>query len=102
MSYVMAVFDFKGDTADLEARYDALIDEVVAMSPARPIIHLAVPREYGLMVADVWTDEAALRAFANNPRFQEILRRHEMPEERLRVFPVHRLGWPVSAQPMYR
>jgi quinol monooxygenase YgiN len=102
MSYVMAVLDFEGDSADLEARYDALIDEVVAMSSARPIIHLAVPREYGLMVVDVWTDEAAMRAFDSNPRFREILRRHGMPEQRLRVFPVHRLGWPVSAQPMYR
>ncbi|MDG5486700.1 hypothetical protein [Mycolicibacterium gadium] len=102
MSNVMAVFDFKGDTRDLETRYDALINEVVAMSPARPIIHLAVPREYGLMVVDVWTSEEALFTFTNNPRFQEILREHEMPEGRLRVFPVHRLGWPVSAQPMYR
>jgi hypothetical protein len=54
VSSVMAVFDFHGESSDLAARYDAAIHQVVAVSPARPLVHLAVPREYGFMVVDVW------------------------------------------------
>ena len=92
----MAVWDFRGDTADLAARYEASLGDVIEMSTARPLIHLAVPREYGLMVCDVWTDEDVLRQFSDNPRFAEILAEHGMPEPQLRVFPVHRMGWPMS------
>ena len=90
MGTVMAVFDFNGDTAELTAKYDKLLDRVVEVSPARPVIHLAVPREYGLMVCDVWDDEAVLQAFVDNPDFQRVLREFGMPDPKLRIFPVHK------------
>ena len=74
MSSVMAVFDFHGDSDELAARYDAAIHQVVAVSSARPVIHLAVPREYGFMVVDVWSSEEALRAFEQNEEFRRVLR----------------------------
>ena len=37
MGTVMAVFDFHGDTADLTARYDKLLNRVVEVSSARSI-----------------------------------------------------------------
>jgi hypothetical protein len=102
MGTVMAVFDFHGDTADLTARYDKLLDRVVEVSPARPVIHLAVPREYGLMVCDVWDDEGVLRTFVDNPEFHRVLEEFGMPDPQLRIFPVHNLGWPFPELPLYR
>ncbi len=98
----MAVLDFHGDSADLAARYDRAVHDVVAASSARPVIHLAVPREYGFMVVDVWTSEPALRAFDENVEIRRILREAGMPDYKLRVYPVHGLGWPVDAMPLYR
>jgi len=102
MGSVMAVFDFHGDSDELAARYDAAIHKVVAVSSARPVIHLAVPREYGFMVVDVWSSEDALQAFEQNEEFRSVLRDAGLPEPRLRVYPLHNLGWPVDAMPLYR
>ena len=71
------------------------------MSSARPLIHLAVPREYGFMVVDVWSSEEALRAFESNEEFRRVLREAGLPELELRIYPVHNLGWPVEAMPLY-
>ena len=102
MSSVMAVFDFHGDSEELAARYDTAIQKVVAVSSARPVVHLAVPREYGFMVVDVWSSEEALHAFEQNEGFRQVLRDAGLPEPKLRVYPVHRLRWPVEAMPLYR
>ena len=102
VSSVMAVFDFHGDSDELAARYDAAIHKVVAVSSARPVIHLAVPREYGFMVVDVWSSEEALQAFEQNEEFRRVLQDAGLPEPRLRVYPLHNLGWPVDAMPLYR
>ena len=102
ISAVMAVLDFHGDSAELAARYDKAVHDVVAVSSARPLVHLAVPREYGFMVVDVWTSEEALRAFDENPELRRVLREAGMPEFKLRIYPVHNLGWPVEAMPLYR
>jgi hypothetical protein len=102
MSTVMAVLDFHGDSADLAARYDRALHRVVAASSARPLIHLAVPREYGFMVVDVWTSEEVLRMFDENSNIRDVLREVGLPEYKLRVYPVHNLGWPVEAMPLYR
>jgi hypothetical protein len=66
VSSVMAVFDFHGDSEELAAQYDVAIHKVVAVSSARPVVHHAVPREYGFMVVDVWNSEDALRSFEQN------------------------------------
>lgn len=102
MSNVMVVFDFRGDTEDLLARYDAILRRVVETASGRPIVHLAVPREYGLMVCDVWTDESAMRRMADDPQIRTLFAEFGLPEPELRVMPVHNLGWPVSEQPLYR
>ena len=102
MSAVMAVLDFHGDSDELAARYDKAVHEVVAVSSARPLLHLAVPREYGFMVVDVWSSEEVLRAFDENDEFRRVLREAGLPESKLRVYPVHNLGWPVEAMPLYR
>lgn len=98
----MAVFDFHGDSEDLAARYDDAIHKVAAVSSARPVVHLAVPREYGFMVVDVWSSEGALRSFERNEDFRQVLRDAGLPEPKLRVYPLHNLGWPVDAMPLYR
>lgn len=102
MSAVMAVLDFHGESAELAARYDTALHGVVAVSSARPLVHLAVPREYGFMVVDVWTSEEVLRAFDANEEIRRVLREAGMPDYKLRVYPVHNLGWPVEAMPLYR
>ncbi len=102
MSDVMAVFDFRGDTADLLARYDVAVHRVVEIASGRPVVHLAIPRDYGVMVCDVWSDEAAMRRFTENPEIHRLFDDVGLPEPEIRVFPVHRLGWPVSELPLYR
>jgi hypothetical protein len=102
MGAVMAVFDFHGDSDELATRYDDVLRKVVAISSGRPMIHLAVPREYGFMVVDVWSSEDALRVFEGNEDFRRVLRDSGLPEPKLRVYPLHNLGWPVDAMPLYR
>ena len=99
---VTAVFDFRGDTAELAACYDVAVRRVAEVSSARPVVHIAIPREYGLMVVDVWTSFAALEVFESNEDFRTALRDSGLPEPELRIYPVHNLGWPVDAMPMYR
>lgn len=117
MGEVLAAFDFRGDTNALMAGYDKVILRVVEISSARPVVHFAVSREYGLMVCDLWESDEALRTFKQNPRrgaAHRLVSRAAGPEVRtalvecglldptLRVFDIHRLGWPVSAMPTYR
>jgi hypothetical protein len=102
MTSVMAVFEFHGDPEELATRYDDAIHKVVAVSSARPIIHLAVPREYGFMVVDVWSSQKALEVFEQNEDFRQALQDSGLPQPKLRIYPVHSLGWPVDAMPMYR
>jgi hypothetical protein len=99
---VLAVYEFHGDRTDMTERYDAVLSRVVAVSSGRPVVHLAVPREFGLMVVDVWSSETAFRAFDANPEFRGVLAECGLPEPRVRVYPVHNLGWPVEVTPLYR
>lgn len=99
---VMAVFDFHGDAAELAPCYDAVLRDVVAVSSGRPLVHLAVPREYGFMVVDVWNSAEAFAAFARNDEFRRVLREGGLPEPHVRTYPVHNLGWPVDVMPLYR
>lgn len=98
----MAVFDFHGDSDQLAALYDDVVHKVAAVSSGRPVIHLAVPREYGFMVVDVWTSAGAFGAFEKNEDFRRVLREGGLPEPEVRVYPVHNLGWPVEVMPLYR
>ncbi|MEB3022116.1 hypothetical protein [[Mycobacterium] crassicus] len=102
MGTVMAALDFHGDTKTLKECYDKALRHIVDISPARPVIHLAVPRDYGLMVCDVWDSEDAMRAFEHNPEIAKAIAASGLPEPTRRVFEVHNLGWPISAMPLYR
>lgn len=102
MGTVLAVLDFHGDAETLRPAYDKALERMVQISPARPIIHLAIPRDYGLMVCDVWDSEEALKRFRENPDVLEAIRSSGMPEPQYRIFDIHNVGWPVSAMPMYR
>jgi hypothetical protein len=98
----MAVYDFEGDSTELAARYDDVLRKVVAVSSGRPVVHIAVPREYGFMVVDVWNSEDALSTFRKNEDFGRVLRESGLPEPKVRTYPIHNLGWPVDEVPMYR
>lgn len=102
MGAVMHVLDFHGDTNALKACYDKVLQRIVDISPARPVVHLAVPREYGLMVCDVWDSEDAMRRFQENADIAEAIKESGLPEPKYRVFEIHNLGWPVSVMPLYR
>lgn len=99
---LMAVYEFHGDSAEMADRYDTVLSRVVAVSSGRPVIHLAVPREFGFMVVDVWSSEPAFRIFDGNAEFRAVLAECGLPEPKVRVYPVHNLGWPVDVTPLYR
>ncbi|MGD9530883.1 hypothetical protein [Pseudonocardia sp.] len=99
---MMAVFDFHGDSDELAVAYDEVLRKVVAVSSARPVVHLAVPREYGFMVVDVWNSAEAFDTFVGNDDFRRVLAESGLPEPKIRTYPVHNLGWPVDALPLYR
>jgi len=99
---VMAVLDFHGDSEELASRYDEVLHKVAAVSSSRPVIHLAVPREYGFMVVDVWSSAEVFQAFQQNEDFRRVLQEGGLPEPKVRTYPVHNLGWPVDVMPLYR
>lgn len=99
---VMAVYEFHGDPAEMAARYDDVLRTVVAVSPGRPVVHLAALQEWGLMVIDVWTSAGAFAAFDGNADFRRVLAECGLPEPVLRTSAVHNTGWPAEALPLYR
>lgn len=102
MSNVIVSFHWRGETKDLEERYNRVLDKVVEVSPARPLIHLAVRCDDGFRVYDVWTDRDVARAMFDNPAFRERLAEAGLAEANITVEEVHRIGWPNAASPMYR
>lgn len=102
MAAVMAVFDFHGDSDELARAYDVVLRKVAALSSGRPVVHLAVPREYGFMVVDVWNSAEAFAAFEGNEEFRRVLTDGGLPEPKIRTYPVHNLGWPIDVLPLYR
>lgn len=98
----MATFTWTGDTSELRGRYDRVLEHVVEVSPARPLVHLASDIDTGFRVIDVWDNEQVCRAMVDNPAFKETLAEYGLGEVDITIAPVHNLGWPVSAMPMYR
>lgn len=99
---VLVTFHWKGDTAQLRERYNQVLQHVVDVSPARPLVHLAAPAEDGFKVFDVWTSEEIARRMVDNPEFNLKLQDFDLGEPEVEYSPVHRMGWPTSASPMYR
>lgn len=90
---VLATFTVKGNTEELLERYDDAIPRIVEIYPDKPLSHVAVPSDGGIKIFDVWESEKALGDFAQNPRFQEVLRDVGLPEPEVEVTPVHRFNW---------
>ena len=99
---VLVTYYWRGDTADLERRYDDVLHHVVDVSPAHPLVHLAVPVEDGFRVYDVWTDEEVARRMFENPDFKQKLEEFGLADAEMETLSVHRMGWPISERPMYR
>lgn len=98
----LVTFHWPGDSADMQARYDRVLEQVVAVSSARPMVHLAVPVDDGFRVYDLWSNEEIARRMLDNPDFQARLAEVGLDHGTITVTPVHRMGWPVSVSPMYR
>ena len=99
MSAVMAVLDFHGDSAELAARYDKAVHDVVAVSSARPL-GTGPRREYGFMVVDVdlrrgpaFVEEATRSAASWRGRDARVQAAH---------LPGAQPRWPVEAMPADR
>ncbi len=82
---VMAMYEFRGDPAEMAARYDDVLHKVVALSSGRPVVHLAAPQDWGLLVIDVWNSQAAYASFAANEDFTRVLAEAGLPDPQLRT-----------------
>lgn len=98
----MVLFHWEGDSAELQQHYDDVLEHVVDVSPARPLVHLAAPVETGFQVIDVWTSEQVARNMVENPQFREKLQDYGLAHADIEYVTIHNMGWPVSASPMYR
>ena len=90
---VLAIFTVAGDAADLQARYDAAMPTIVAVSPSKPLAHVCTAFDGGLRIYDVWESAEQLDDFARNPRFQDALTEAGLPAPSVEVTPVHRFNW---------
>ncbi|MDO5682932.1 MAG: hypothetical protein Q4G46_08915 [Propionibacteriaceae bacterium] len=99
---ILVTFHWKGDTAELQERYNQVLEHVVAVSPARPLVHLAAPVADGFKVFDVWTNEEIARRMVENPEFNLKLKDFGLGDAEIEFTVVHRMGWPISQSPMYR
>lgn len=99
---VLVTFHWKGDTAELQERYNQVLQHVVDVSPARPLVHLAAPAEDGFRVFDVWTNDELAHRMVENPDFNLKLKDFGLGEPEIEFSSVHRMGWPASESPMYR
>lgn len=99
---VMASYTWRGDAEALRVCYDNILEHVVAISPARPIMHVAWASAAGFHVVDVWSNEQVCRAMTDNPEFQQKLVEFGLGGAEIDIVPVHNLGWPTSATPLYR
>ncbi|MDO5499926.1 MAG: hypothetical protein Q4F67_09630 [Propionibacteriaceae bacterium] len=100
--HTLVTFHWVGDTAELQERYNGVLEHVVEVSPARPLVHIAVPADDGFKVYDLWTDAEIAHQMVDNPAFNLKLADFGLGDPRIEFTTVHRMGWPVSASPMYR
>lgn len=98
----MVLFHWAGDSAEMQEHYDGVLEHVVNVSPARPLVHLASQVHDGFQVIDVWTNEQVARNMVENPAFREKLQDYGLAHATIEYVNVHNMGWPISASPMYR
>lgn len=100
--HTLVTFHWIGDSAELQQRYNEVLDHVVEVSPARPLVHIAVPVADGFKVFDLWTDAEIAHKMVDNPAFNLKLEQFGLGDANVEFATVYRLGWPISASPMYR
>lgn len=99
---MMAYYTWPGNVEQRRIDYNRVLEHVVAVSPARPVIHLAWATPDAFHVVDVWDNEQILHSMVDNPKFREKLDEHGLGDADIDIVPLHNLGWPISASPMYR
>ena len=90
---VLAIFDVRGDTAQLLSRYERALPRIAEVSPGPPRLHVCAGTAEGIRIVDVWDTEEQLQRFGSNPAFHDVLREFGLPEPQVQAFPVHRMGW---------
>lgn len=90
---VLAIFDVKGDSADLLRRYDRAMPRIMDVSPAKPLSHVCCASPEGLRIFDVWENAAALQAFAENPKFRAAIAEAGLPAPTVTMLEVHKTSW---------
>lgn len=98
----MIRYHWAGDVDEMERNYDEVLDKVVAIQPARPLVHLAFRVEDGFTVIDIWTNEDVASTLHDNPDFRAALDQHGLSHADVTRSTLHRLGWPISEVPAYR
>lgn len=98
----LVMFHWLGDSEELRQRYDDVLNHVVDVSPARPVVHLAAPVADGFRVWDLWSNEQIAHQMVENPAFREKLEEFGLGDAHIHFVDVHRMGWPMSESPMYR
>lgn len=82
-----SIWRFSGDPDDLLHRYDAMVSEIPA---ANMRFHLCLRAPDGIVLVDTCPTRAAFEAFAADPGFRALRRRHGLPEPTtLEDFPLH-------------
>jgi hypothetical protein len=81
-----SIWRFKGDPAELERRYDAMLSDI---PHANMRLHLCLRADDGLVVVDTCPSREVFLDFSQGP-FPALCARHGLPDaERVEDFPVH-------------
>ena len=88
-----ATWFFRGDTADLCARYDAVVRELGA---GQLLVHLCLEAPDGMQIVDTCPTREAFERFRNDPEFARMLACRGMPAPDIYDYPVHAAFWPGS------
>lgn len=92
---VLATFEVEGDPIELLRLYDTTLPEATAGAPIRPLAHYCTTTNSGIMIVDVWESHNDIRqAVTENAHFQDIWARAGWPDETVRVYQIHNVGWP--------
>lgn len=81
-----SIWRYRGDPAELERRYDAMLAEI---PPANMRLHLCLRADDGLVVVDTCPSREIFLDFSQGP-YRALCTRHGLPDaERVEDFPVH-------------
>lgn len=89
-----ATWFFRGDPAELCARYDAVVRDLGA---DQLLVHLCLEAPDGMLIVDTCPTREAFERFRSDPEFARMLARHGMPAPEIYDYPVHAVYWPGSS-----